>query len=42
MEAVIEHFEGLEYVSPIFALIIESLVDYVHNVEELDRSRFKE
>lgn len=38
MQTVIENFEGFENVAPILALVVESLIDNVHNIIKVVRS----
>jgi len=38
VQAVIEDLERFEYVAPVFALIIESLVKHIHHLVEVGRA----
>ena len=39
METVIENFQGLQDVSPILPLIIQPLVQHVHNVHKIGAAK---
>ena len=39
VQTVIENFEGLKDVSPIFALVVQALVEHVHNLVEIAGTR---
>jgi hypothetical protein len=34
MKTVIKHFEGFEYMTPVLAFVIQSLVQYIHDLVE--------
>lgn len=38
METVVEHLERLENVTPILALVIQSLIQHIHNLIEIGRA----
>lgn len=38
MKAVVENLEGLEDVSPILALVVQALVNHVHDIVEIVRA----
>ena len=38
MEAVVEYFERFQYMAPVLALVVESLIEHVHNLVEIGRT----
>lgn len=41
MEAVVQDFQGFEDVAPVLALVIQSLIQHVHNLVEICRAARK-
>jgi hypothetical protein len=35
MEGIIEDFQGLQHMSPILALVVETLVEHIHDLVEI-------
>jgi hypothetical protein len=38
MKTIIQNLEGFKYVTPILPLVVETLIDHVHNLVELGGS----
>lgn len=38
MQAVVQNFQALQHVSPILALVVEALIEHVHNFVEVGRA----
>jgi len=38
VQAVVEHLEGLEHVAPILALVVQALIEHVHDLVEVGRA----
>jgi hypothetical protein len=38
VQAVVQHFESLQHVSPILALVVQPFVEHVHDLEEIRSS----
>ena len=39
MQAVVEHLERLEDVTPVLSLVVQSLVEHIHDLIEVGRAR---
>lgn len=38
VQAVVQHFQTLEHVAPILALVVEALVEHIHDFVEVRRT----